>query len=335
MYNNFYSTETLGKTMLLVNILRCLFIICVPIFLILSGYLMNQKKFNKEYCKKISKILLTYFLCSVVCSVSISIIFENNIPSIKNCLFQVIDFVGAPYAWYVNMYIGLYFFIPFLNTLWNNLEKENKKWLIIILFIFVISPTILNLRWNIIPNYWCGIAFPILYYFVGCYLKEFPIKISIYKNILILILLIVLFGLFNYIKCYNNVFEIGIYSENFSFEAFFVSLFFANLIFNLKIEIKSKKLSKFIIKLSNLTFASYLLSAIFDNLFYSKIMPHLATTFHERLAYMIPFVLTIIICSFLCAYIIDLLEKLLKKITNWIITIIKKLKENLKKMCIN
>ena len=93
MYNNFYNTPTLGETMLVVNVLRCLFIVCVPLFLILSGYLMNQKKFNKEYCKKISKILITYVLCSIACSISISFIFGNGLISLKECILQIIDFV--------------------------------------------------------------------------------------------------------------------------------------------------------------------------------------------------------------------------------------------------
>ena len=57
LYIGFYDTVNDGPTMILLNIARCLFITCVPIFMILSGYLMSKKEFNRKYLQKIkSKI---------------------------------------------------------------------------------------------------------------------------------------------------------------------------------------------------------------------------------------------------------------------------------------
>ena len=58
MNSGFYSTTVYGKKMFLAVLIRCACTICVPLFLILSGYLMNKVfteplilyKKNKNYC---------------------------------------------------------------------------------------------------------------------------------------------------------------------------------------------------------------------------------------------------------------------------------------------
>ncbi len=48
-YTGFYQTNTKGKLMFSMYILRNIFMYCVPLFLVLSGYLMNKKKLTKSY----------------------------------------------------------------------------------------------------------------------------------------------------------------------------------------------------------------------------------------------------------------------------------------------
>jgi len=342
LYNDFYNTLTFGKTMYGLYILRTLFIVCVPLFIILSGYLMNKKELNKQYYKNLFRIILTYILCSIACIISIHFILNRDLLSLKEYIFQLFNFSGAPYSWYVNMYIGLYLMIPFLNILWNNLKnKEYKKYLIITLFAIMIFPTFINIynftepNWFLnpvssrtyqvlIPDFWTGVGYPILYYFVGCYLKEYPIKLSFIKNLLIILCLMILFGSFNYYRNYNALYDYGIYSGYYSFEAFFISLFLSNLILNLKINIKNERLIKFISKVSYLTFGAYLLSAIFDNLFYKLLLVN-KTSINGGIIYMIPIIIIIIgiiymipiiiiiiVLSLISSYIVDLIEKGIK-----------------------
>ena len=49
---SFYSTVVNGKKMFLLVVLRVIFMSCVPLFMILTGYLMNKKEPTKEYYKK-------------------------------------------------------------------------------------------------------------------------------------------------------------------------------------------------------------------------------------------------------------------------------------------
>lgn len=139
----FYKNPIYGKTMFSLIFARHLFIICVPLFLIITGYLMKNKELNKNYILKLGRIIITYLLCSIVCYIVLRI---NGTWSFKEFILKLLDFTAAPYGWYVSMYIGLYLLIPFLNILWNNLKsKKQKQHLIFILFLLIVLPTVINI----------------------------------------------------------------------------------------------------------------------------------------------------------------------------------------------
>jgi len=49
------------------------------------------------------------------------------------------------YSWYVNMYIGCFLLIPFLNLLWNSLSsQESRRILVIVLLVLTALPSVLN-----------------------------------------------------------------------------------------------------------------------------------------------------------------------------------------------
>ena len=89
-------------------------------------------------------------------------------------LLGIFNFTADEYAWYIEMYIGLFLLIPFLNIMYEGLKtKKNKQYLILTLLIMVsISPiinfiTVRNVKLEIIPNWWNSI-YPLVYYFIGC-----------------------------------------------------------------------------------------------------------------------------------------------------------------------
>lgn len=54
---SFYSTAVYGKKMYLLILFRVVFMSCVSLFIMLTGYLMNKKEPTKEYYKKLAKLL--------------------------------------------------------------------------------------------------------------------------------------------------------------------------------------------------------------------------------------------------------------------------------------
>lgn len=334
---DFNSTINNGPLMLVLNVARCLFMTCVPLFIIITGYLMNKKELNKNYIKKLGRIIITYILCSIACLISLHILEHREFSNLKGYIASILSFKAAPYSWYVNMYIGLYLIIPFLNIIWNNLKnKKSKQYLIIILIILFVLPTLTNIYnfstpnwWSqpslsksyqlIIPNYWLGNGYPILYYFIGCYLKDFKLNINKAKNIIYIILFMVLFGIFNFYRNYNSLFDWGIYTDYYSFEVFIISALVANLVLNnLRIKIKKEKSVKLIAKISYLTFGAYLLSRIFDVWFYPYLIKN-TLYIKDRIIFCIPIILLIAVCSLLSAYIIEIIQVKLSNIMNHII----------------
>lgn len=162
-YIGFYELTDSSIILYFYHTLRVIVISCVPLFLLLTGYLSGGKKytFNAAYLKKPIRLLVIYILCAAVCSIPKLI--KGEIGSI---FIALLEFKAAPYAWYLAMYLGLYLMIPFLNAF---LLANNVDYGLPVLVALVVLPTVtnnLNLGtvewWNgnkeqatqILPNYW-------------------------------------------------------------------------------------------------------------------------------------------------------------------------------------
>ena len=308
-YIGFYSTINEGPTMWLLNILRCLFIICVPLFILLTGYFMSKKELNKSYLKKIIRIIITYLICSILCFIIINLMEGNKGElTIPKYIAGILSYSAAPYAWYVNMYLSLFLIIPFLNIAWNNLkDKKQRQHLLLIVFIIGILPNAVNIfnlqdpSWwlnpsssrayhQLVPNFFEGPTYVLLYYYLGCYLKEYKLNLSIRKSLIFLLITLLVNGTFNYYRNYNAYFEWGSYVGYASLESLIVTILFVNIILR-----------------------AYLVSAIFDRWFY-PILNANTRTLTERLPYLLLMVPTTFICSLIVSYLVELLISLSKKV---------------------
>ena len=211
----FYDANITGNKMLLMVCIRNFFMICVPMFIILTGYLMNTKKISVKYYKGILKVIVTYILFLIIYIIFRKLYLGDNV-GIFDLISNILSYIGLPNAWYVEMYIGLFMLIPFLNLICNNLEnKKQFRLLLITLFLLVSVPGILNIykfndiNWwikpslsdsylKIFPSWWSAI-YPILYYFLGAYIYKYKkeIKLKISHSIFLLILVVIINGLFS------------------------------------------------------------------------------------------------------------------------------------------
>ena len=48
---------------------------------------------------------------------------------------------------------------------------------------------------------------PLTYYFIGAYISEYDIKIRKRNNFILLVVSLFLFGVFNYMRSYQNTYE--------------------------------------------------------------------------------------------------------------------------------
>ena len=121
LHNGFYSQTVKGTEMYIMVLMRTFFSVCVPLFIILTGYLMSSKTLSKKYYSGIVNTLIVFVLATIVCMVFISIKYGDQF-TFKDFILNTLNFKGANYSWYIEMYFGLFLIIPFLNLAYNNLK---------------------------------------------------------------------------------------------------------------------------------------------------------------------------------------------------------------------
>lgn len=114
--------------------------------------------------------------------------------------------------------------------------------------------------------------YPITYYFIGTYIREYGLKIKTPIAIITLAVSIASFGAFNFFRSYNTTFESGSYIGWQGIEPFVMAV----LIFTLLSRIKANKMPSWIRwvlwKISDAALGIYLLSYIFDTIAYKKLL---------------------------------------------------------------
>lgn len=324
--NGYYSENHNGMNMYIMCNMRTLFSVCIPLFLLLTGYLMSKKTLCKKYYAGIVKILLIYLMSGIAC-VLFKRRYLNLDVDLKTAVMELMEFTIAPYGWYIEMYIGLFLIIPFLNILYNGISNQkHKKVLLITFFSITVLPTLFNIfsftseqLWHnpgetdiitkILPNWW-AVLYPITYYFVGAYIREYGLKIKTPVAILLLVLALAGFGAFNFFRSYNTVFESGDYISWGGIEPFVMSIF----IFTLLSRIKANRIPTWIRwvlwKMSDAALGVYLLSYIFDTIAYKKLL-EAVPVMPERLKYYFAVVPFVFICSLGVSFIFNILLKLM------------------------
>lgn len=148
----------------------------VPLFLLLTGYLQSSRQFNKKHYVSIIPVLISYFVISLI-NVTVEKFIIGNELDIYNTFVGIFDFEYG-YAWYVEMYIGLFLIIPFLNIMYKFMDKKQKLWLIGILSFMTFIPatleflTVNGIGFEILPDFFKNL-YPVSFYFIGAYIAEY------------------------------------------------------------------------------------------------------------------------------------------------------------------
>lgn len=289
--SGFYSRPVVGTRMFVMSCMRSFFMVCVPLFVVLSGYLEKEKKLCKAYFFKITKVLSIYILASIAVFIYKNFFLNNNL-TFKDLIRGLLDFSMADYAWYIEMYIGLFLLIPFLNVLYNSLSKKKEKQCLILIFFLLTSlPSVIKF----LP-YWWNEMWPVTYYFIGCYIKDYPIIIKKSINILYIIIITLLYGTYCYWRSYGANFVWGPWQSWGALPILLLAVLVFSFLVNIKIE-HCSKWCKFILKqLSDACLGAYLVSVIFDTLFYPKLIAQI-TDMPLRLNYFFVMVGLVFFCS--------------------------------------
>ena len=256
----------------------------VPLFLILSGYLQKNKKLTLSYYCGIIPLYLSYFVISALCMAVYAIngyVNGNMDMTLVTAIYKILDFSANGYAWYFEMYIGLFLLIPFLNLIYSSIgTKLGKIILIATLAFLTLVPDTLSgfspyygggssVTLAILPDFFKAV-YPITYYFIGSFIAEYRPRLSVAKRAGALILApmipTLLIALYTHLRGgYAWYMLNGFQTLTVAFTAIcvFTALY--------DIDTKCDFVNKCFACISKNTFEIYLLSYIWDNVFYSKL----------------------------------------------------------------
>ena len=291
-----------------------------------------KKQLEKKYYGKISRIIITYILASLFC-VLYSVVFLKQDLTVKSVFLNILNFTAAPYSWYVEMYLGLFLLIPFLNIIYNSLPS--RKWkicLIVTLIVLTSLPSVVNVyNWylpdwwslpssstyfsKLIPAWWQEI-YPLTYYYIGCYLSEYGLKINKFLNLLLILFGTLLSGTYCFWRSYKVNFISGSWC---SYQSIFV-VALTVLVFVFFININYDKmpanLARLAQRISSITLGGYLVSWVFDKAFY-PILSQKVPSVTDRVEHYIIIVPIVSILSLLVAYLLSKIQFIIEKVFSY------------------
>ena len=187
-----------GVSMFIQGMLNSVFSIGVPLFMMLTGYLNINKTPTKKYYKGMIRVLVAYLIFSIITILFRKYYLGEN-PSPVQWTLKIFNYSAIPYAWYIEMWIGLALLTPFLNYLWKAIPSMQQRLLLIgTLFVMTALPDLCN-RYGIylFPGYFAKASYPLMFYFLGTFIREYQPTIKSWFGWTILLSISLITPLFN------------------------------------------------------------------------------------------------------------------------------------------
>ena len=314
LHTNYYGQSFTFKSIFLSSFIWMILMTCVPLFIMTTGYLMKDKTYSEDYFIKLLPVIGIYALTAAVYTFfDMRVVNEEYLGKLFENIFSF-----SHYAWYVNLYIGLYMLIPFLNAGFNSLtSRKNQVVVLGILVLFTIVPPTLSLLNNneqnfmilphIIPDYWKGL-WPITYYLLGAFLASSKKKSS-FKELVFVIFILDILSVFGLAAISETTFGI----EYTVLPVFLLSSLIFYSVIHLKVSIKNEWLQRVVLFISKNTLPIYLLSVIGDYYWYPKMVEKWGDFTNLFLRFPL-IVIFLLIQAILMTFILNTLLKFIKTI---------------------
>lgn len=268
----YYNGALLGKKMFVMTAARWLFMTCVPLFFMLTGFLKGNKGLNKKHYLSLIPLFLSYCIISIVKMILYNHLY-GKIYSLKDMIKNLFNY---QIAWYMGMYLILMLLIPFLNILWKGLIGNTQKLALVGTLVFICA--IYPLFNYVAPSFFVGI-YPVMYYFVGMYLKETRIKVKSVTLLAIIVLIPCLEALISVKLSPTGVFDWTLISTaDGGYGSLFVLINAVAIFILLKnINVKSKFIKMILSEVGSVTFEIYLISGMFDAVIFNYLKRTITT----------------------------------------------------------
>lgn len=280
-----------------------------PFFMLLSGYLLSTKNFDNKYYKRGIKVILSYIFFSIITILFRKYYLLEDLTWGKWFL-KILDYSAIPYAWYIEMWIGLFLMSPFLNLLYRNIENKRRKILFIGILILLTSlPSVTNrYSLHILPGYWSNI-YPLTFYFIGAFIKEYKPHCSFKIGIPIVLLISMINPIFNSLFVSNHTL-IQIAGDPYGIFGLTNSVIIFILFYD--ININNPKIKTILSKFAQSTLGIYLCCYIFDALYYPIFIKHFFVSQQQFGPFFFIIVPLIFLSSFIVAEIKQYIFRILR-----------------------
>ncbi len=273
-YDNsgFYTIIMDGPGDFLMAVVRMIFVSCVPLFLMLSGWLCSGKKLSPSYYLGILRILEFYLISSIGCMIFEFMYLDSGL-SLKDILSRIINFELDGYAWYVLLYGGLFLMMPFLNMMYHGCAGKRQKQILILSFLALsVLPSLFNQFVHVYSLWWSKL-YPVAYYFTGAYMQEYLKREKAGRFFFAFAGFALVFCLFNQFFFHSEALNYdGIHYDH--YQAYIVSVLLFAAMASMKTDTLPGLVSRAISKIAQLSFPAYLLSWISDGIIYREFVPY-------------------------------------------------------------
>ena len=269
-HTGLYDQQLYGAANQSMIAVKTLFTTCIPLYVMLSGFLNNRKALSARYYLGLIRILGVYLICGIAC-----LAFEqcSGIAhrSPAEMVSALVNFSCCDYAWYIMMYFGLFLMIPFLNMAYHGLTTRKQKLVLVATFLALsVLPSLLNLYFQLYSLWWTRF-YPLCYYFTGAYLSEYMPKARPGKWAAALLAFLAAYSVFFYFHYdANGAALIGVYQD--TFPVYILSVLLFVILFRLPLGTVPGPVAALLRKVSDLTLPAYLLTWITDSLIYPRLM---------------------------------------------------------------
>ena len=200
LFGDFYSNST-GMTRVFLDFTKILVVVHVNSFVLLSGYFQCEKEF--KFGKFLKLFNLVWFYKVVILSI-VLIIGLSNIPTLD--ILKNLSPINYRDYWFLGAYILLYLISPILNKIINNSDKKTLLKYIIVIFLIVSVLSTFTLQEAFDNGNGYSLSNFILLYFIGAYIRKYPIKLKKTDNTkkLLIISGYLFFSFLNFLLLYSS-----------------------------------------------------------------------------------------------------------------------------------
>lgn len=298
-----------GVSLFVQGILAPIFVTGVPLFLMLTGYLNINKTPTKKYYKGMLRVLVAYLVFSIV-TILFRSYYLGEECSIVQWILAILNYSAIPYAWYIEMWIGLALLTPFLNYLWHAIPTMREKLLLIgSLFVMTALPDLGN-RYGmyLFPAYFASACYPLMFYFIGTFIREYQPTIKTWVGIVVILGMALITPMFNVVvyRGSHDVVEIAGGPGGVFYTWIAVAIF----LILYRSDISVKPIKRWVTHCSMVSLEMYLCCYMFDALYY----PWFKERFYVSQSQFLPWFLVIVPLVFFSSYLVAAMYNALRNV---------------------